>query len=119
MLGAYFFAPPPFTGSGSVFHQPLLLSVCYESSLFVFQFYGEIWLWVLLTGSGDELCDTLPALLQGVAYPPPAFSLHCLSSVCLLIVCTEISSSLLLFDYNSLFVIQFFLGGSQSAQGLC
>jgi hypothetical protein len=27
MLGFYFFVPPPFSGVGSVFHQPLLLTV--------------------------------------------------------------------------------------------
>jgi hypothetical protein len=54
-----------------VFHQ----TWCYDGLLFVFQFCRAVWLWVWLTGSGDELLDLLPALLQGVAYPPPAVSL--------------------------------------------
>jgi hypothetical protein len=49
--------------------------MCYGSLLFVFQFCRAVWNWVVLTGSGDELCDLLPALLQGVAYHPPALSL--------------------------------------------
>jgi hypothetical protein len=75
MLGAYFFAPPTFSGLGSVFHQPPLLSICYDGLLFVFQFCRVIWLWVLFTGSGDELCDPLPALLQEVAFHQPALCL--------------------------------------------
>jgi hypothetical protein len=75
MLGVYSFALPSFSGAGSVFHQHPLLSVCYDSSLFVFQFCGAVWLWVLLTGSGDELCDLLPALLWGVAYRQPTLHL--------------------------------------------
>jgi hypothetical protein len=46
--------------------------------LFVFQFCRAIWLWVLLTSSGDELLGLIPALFQAVAYHmsaigPPAF----------------------------------------------
>jgi hypothetical protein len=67
MLGIYFFALPPFFGAGSVSHQSPLVCMCYDGSLFVFQSCGAVWLWVLLTGSGDELCDPLPALLWGVA----------------------------------------------------
>jgi hypothetical protein len=33
MLGVYFFALPLLSGAGSVFHQPSLLSMCYEGSL--------------------------------------------------------------------------------------
>jgi hypothetical protein len=36
--------------------------------LFDFQFFKAVWLWVLLSGSGDEFCDLLPALLWGVAF---------------------------------------------------
>jgi hypothetical protein len=36
--------------------------------LIVFQFCRAIWLWVLLTGSGDEFFGPLPALFQAVAY---------------------------------------------------
>jgi hypothetical protein len=41
MLGAYFFALTPFSGAGSVFHQPPLLSVCYGGLLFIFNFAGQ------------------------------------------------------------------------------
>jgi hypothetical protein len=72
-LGFYFFALPPFSGVGSVFYQLSLLSMFYDSLLFAFQFCEAVWFWVLLSGSEDELCDPLPALLCGVAY--------CLSAV--------------------------------------
>jgi hypothetical protein len=39
--------------------------------LTVFQFCNIIWLWMLLTGSGDELCGPLYALFQAVAYHLP------------------------------------------------
>jgi hypothetical protein len=45
-----------------------LLSVCYDGLLIIFQFCSVVWLWMLLTGSGDELCGPLPALFQAVAY---------------------------------------------------
>jgi hypothetical protein len=74
-LGAYFSALPPFSGPGSVFHQPPLLSMCYDDALFVFQFCRAIRFWMLLTGSEHELCDPLPALLWRVAYRLPALHL--------------------------------------------
>jgi hypothetical protein len=49
--------------------------MCYDDLLFVFQFCGAVKFWMLLTGSGNELCDPLPALLQGVAYHAPALGL--------------------------------------------
>jgi hypothetical protein len=73
-LGVYFFALSPFSGAGIV-PSATSASVFYDGSLFVFQFCRTVWLWVLLTGSGDDLCDLLPALLQGVAYRPPALLL--------------------------------------------
>jgi hypothetical protein len=42
---------------------PLLSAYC-DGLLFVYQFCGSIWLWVLLTGSEVELCFLLPALLR-------------------------------------------------------
>jgi hypothetical protein len=56
-----------------------LLSACYAGLLTVFQFCNIIWLWMLLSGSGDELCRLLSALLQAAAYhlttvSPSAFS---------------------------------------------
>jgi hypothetical protein len=48
-----------------------LLSVCYAGLLIVFQFCSVVWLWMLLTGSGDELCGLLSILLQAVAYHLP------------------------------------------------
>jgi hypothetical protein len=44
-------------------HQLPWLSVCSDGLLFVFQFCRAVWFWVQLTGSGDESCDLLPALL--------------------------------------------------------
>jgi hypothetical protein len=67
MLGAYFFAQSPFFGAGSVFHQPPLLLMCYDTLLFDFQVCRAVHFWVLLTGSGDDLCDPLPALLWGMS----------------------------------------------------
>jgi hypothetical protein len=54
---------------------PLPLYMCYEGLLFVFQLCGAVRFWMLLTGSGDELCDPLPALLWGVACRPPTLHL--------------------------------------------
>jgi hypothetical protein len=51
-----------------------LLSACCDGLLIVFQFYSVIWLWMLLTVSGDELFGTLPALFQAVAYHLPPVS---------------------------------------------
>jgi hypothetical protein len=41
-----------------------LLSACCDDLLIVFQFCSVIWLWMLLTSSGDELCGLLSALFQ-------------------------------------------------------
>jgi hypothetical protein len=49
--------------------------MCYDGSLFVFQFCGTLQFWVLLTESGDELCDPLSALLWGMAYYQPTLGL--------------------------------------------
>jgi hypothetical protein len=49
--------------------------MCYDSLLFVFHILGAIWFWVLLTGSADEPCDPLHALLWGVAYRLPTLGL--------------------------------------------
>jgi hypothetical protein len=52
--------------------------------LFVFQFCGAVQFWMLLSGSGDQLCHPLTALLWAVAFHPPALSFCCLSCVYLL-----------------------------------
>jgi hypothetical protein len=62
VVGVYFFAPPPFSGTGFSVPPPPPLSVLHYSSLFVFQFCGTVQFWVLLSGSGYQLCDPLPAL---------------------------------------------------------
>jgi hypothetical protein len=49
---------------------PSTLSVLWLFTV-CFQFCGPVWLWVLLTGSGNELCGLLPTLLLGVAYRLP------------------------------------------------
>jgi hypothetical protein len=69
-----------------VFHPPPPLFMFYYSSLFDFQFCGAAQIWMPFSDSGDELCDPLPSLLQGVAFHPPTLSLHCLSCVCLQIL---------------------------------
>jgi hypothetical protein len=88
----------------------------------------------LLTGSGDEFCGPLPALLQAVAYQVPTVSLPPFPGICLLIVQVEISSLVLLpsplcfqhshslcyvLVFSLLFIVQFFffLQWCQSAQG--
>jgi hypothetical protein len=38
------------------------MPACCDDLLIVFQFCSVIWLWMLLTSSGDELCVPLPAL---------------------------------------------------------
>jgi hypothetical protein len=45
------------------------------SVLIVFQFCTVIWLWMLLTGSGDEFCALLPALFQAAAITSPLSAL--------------------------------------------
>jgi hypothetical protein len=49
-----------------------LLSTCFGGLLIVFQFCSVVCLWILLTGSGDELSVLLPALFQPVTYHWPA-----------------------------------------------
>jgi hypothetical protein len=48
-----------------------LLSACYAGLLTVFQFWNVVWLWMLLTGLGDELSGCLSALFQAAAYNLP------------------------------------------------
>jgi hypothetical protein len=50
----------------------LVLSEYCDGLLIVFQFCSVIWLWMLLTDSGDELCGPLPALFQEAPYHRPA-----------------------------------------------
>jgi hypothetical protein len=52
---------------------PCCQCVC-DGLLIVFQFCSVVWLWMLLTGSGGELCGPWPALFQAVAYHWPAVS---------------------------------------------
>jgi hypothetical protein len=107
--------------------------VCYDGSLFVFQFCRAIWLWVLLTGSGDDLCDCyLPCFREWLithlllvflpfqhfftdssaeisSLPLPLSPLHFQWShpfCCVL-------------DYSSLFIVQFFWWRVCLPRGLC
>jgi hypothetical protein len=81
---------------------------------------------VLLTGSGDELCGLLTALLQAVAYHLPTVCVPTFPGVCLPIVHKEISflllpASLMHFQcshplccvlvFISLFIVKFFFCG--------
>jgi hypothetical protein len=68
-----------------------LLSVCCDFLLFVFQFCRAAWLWVLLSGSGDGFCGPIPALLKAVAYHVPTIDPPAFPTICLLILCMEIS----------------------------
>jgi hypothetical protein len=61
-----------------------LLSTCYDGLLIVFQFCSVVFLWVLLTGSGEELCGLLPALFQAAAYHLPAIGPSAFPAICLL-----------------------------------
>jgi hypothetical protein len=70
--------------------QPPAVSVLWWFAV-CFSIFQSHWLWVILTGSGDELYGLLPALLQAVAYHPPTVGLSPFV-ICLLIVHTEISS---------------------------
>jgi hypothetical protein len=49
-----------------------LLSVCLDGLLIIFQFCNVVWVWMLLTGSGDEFCGPLLSLFQAAAYHLPA-----------------------------------------------
>jgi hypothetical protein len=51
-----------------------LLSACYAGLLIIFQICNVIWLWMLLTVSGYELCGPLSVLFQAAAYHPPTVS---------------------------------------------
>jgi hypothetical protein len=73
ITGGLFLCLVPFLwGKVSDLSAGSLLSECCDSLLISFQFCSVIWLWMLLTGSGDELCGPLPALFQVVAYHQPA-----------------------------------------------
>jgi hypothetical protein len=99
--------------------------------LIIFQFCSVIWLWMLLTGSGDKHCGLLPALFHPPTVGPSPFpgfvywkfmwkSAACPSA--LLWCAFSNSAPLLCVSFlSSLFIVQFFFGGglqgSQSAQG--
>jgi hypothetical protein len=70
--GGLFLCLTPFLcGKVSDLSAGPLLSACCDGLVSVFQFCRAIWLWVLLTSSGDELFGLLPALFQAVAYYHP------------------------------------------------
>jgi hypothetical protein len=136
LLGTCLFALPPFSGTRSMICQPPPCCQCVVMVHCLFCNFSEpVWLWVLLTGSGDYFCGPLPTLLQAVTYPPPAVGLSAFPVICLLIVQTEIGSvppslSSVLSEflppllcarfqfvvYCSIFLSFFFWGG-QSPQG--
>jgi hypothetical protein len=64
---------------------------CCDGLLFVFQFCRAVWLWVLLIGSEDEHCGSLPAQLQAATYHSPTVGFPDFPVICLLIACVEIS----------------------------
>jgi hypothetical protein len=70
-----FFLPHPLSlGKVRDLSAGSLLSVCYDGLLIVFQFYSIVLLWMLLSGSVDELCGSLSALVQAAIYHLPAVS---------------------------------------------
>jgi hypothetical protein len=94
-----------------------LLSVCFDGLLIVFQFCRVVWLWMLLTGSGGELCGSLSAFFQAEAYhwsaviPSafPAFVYWRFTSLLLpsSLVCLQHSASSAACVFSSLFIVQF------------
>jgi hypothetical protein len=112
-----------------------LLSVCCDDLLIVFQFCSVIWLCLLLTGSGDELCGLLPALFQAVAYHLPVVGLLPFQHLFTENSCRDLLLALLAFSsaltaprplrcvlvFSSLFILLFCFvlqgRGGQSAQG--
>jgi hypothetical protein len=115
-----------------------LLSVCYAGCLTVFQLCNIVWLWMLLTGSGNEFCRLLSALYQAVAYYPPTASPSAFpgfvywkfpwrSAPCTFPLLWWAQSTLPPLPhvlFSSLFITQVFVwlflwGRDQSAQGLC
>jgi hypothetical protein len=58
-----------------------LLSACCDGLLIVFQFCNVIWLWMLLTDSGDELCGLLATCcISSSSLSPACYQPFCLSS---------------------------------------
>jgi hypothetical protein len=70
-----------------------LLSMCCDDLLFVLQFCRAVWLWMLLTGSGEEFYGPLHTLFQAAAYHPPTVGTPAIPAICLLKVWVEIRSS--------------------------
>jgi hypothetical protein len=66
-----FFLDPFHWGKVSDPSAGSLLLACYAILLINFQFCNDVWLWMLLTGSGDDLCGSLSALFQEAVYHPP------------------------------------------------
>jgi hypothetical protein len=84
---------PLSLGQGQWSDSPPLLSTCCDGLLIIFQFCSVVWLWLLLSGSRDELLELLPALIQAAAYHPPAITPSAFPSF---VYWLEISSLLLL-----------------------
>jgi hypothetical protein len=72
--GLFLCLPPFLWGKANDLSTSPLLSVGCDGLLIVFQFCSVVSLWILFTGSRYELCGLLPALLQALAYHPPAVS---------------------------------------------
>jgi hypothetical protein len=90
--GGLFLCLSPFLwGKVSDLSASPLLSACCDALLFIFQFCRAISLWVLLTGS----LWTTTCLTSGSGLLPTCCWPFCLSSICFLKVCVEISSLLL------------------------
>jgi hypothetical protein len=62
IIGGLILASIPFWGKVRDPSAGPMLLACFDGFLIVFQFSSVIWLLMLLTGSGGELCGLLPAL---------------------------------------------------------
>jgi hypothetical protein len=138
--GGLFICLTPFLW-GKVSDPPAdpLLSACCDGQLIVFKFCSVVWLWMLLTGSGDEFCGPLSALFHAADYHLPAVSPSAFlvfvywkflwrSAPCSppfsgaltalpLLCCVLVFSFLFMFSFLLHFILFFCRARGQSAQG--
>jgi hypothetical protein len=135
VLGFYSFASPPLSRQVQFSTSRTPLSVLDYSLLFVFQFCGKVQFWVLLSESGDHLCDLFPALLWSGLSPACCQSLLpflCLFTDSLVLSLAPCPSPFFWCSFSvpptlsTLYVWLKFIvchsvlfGGTQSTQGLC
>jgi hypothetical protein len=131
---AYFFALPPFSRRGSVFHQPpFAVSILWWFTDCFSVLWGSLTLgaahWVKRWSLWSATCPISKSGLSPTQSQP-----SCLSSICILIGHAEINPfplpsslgtfcfptpSAFVLDYSLLFIVHFWGEGDQSAQKLC